>query len=302
MGENINLLSERIIGNKGMDAGTRLELHENVHFHYKDSRFVLGGKDFYNIAKMFEDGVKKFVEMGMPESCNDAKLLAETNLRGIDGNVDGYHSNRLGCELTSDGTIHIHYRDLRIHLKKTDFLIFANVIRQGLLTLNEANCVILPLNNIKDDINNQKSGVFIPDIAILKYLPLLKKYDEEIVEGKIEQVSAEDVIKLNMETKFYERLGDKNIQRPNGLNDLGLYPGLIPEELDNRYLYSIYESIKKYGYAKGPFLNEYIIAYKLDGVDRTDEGRIYIKDAHRIASLIHLGYKEIMVTLVDPEN
>lgn len=289
MGENINLLSERIIGNKGMDAGTRLELHENVHFHYRDSRFVWGGKDFYNIAEMFEKAKQEFIRLGKPENSNDAKLLAEVGL--VD---DGYHSNRLGCELTldtGDNTIHIHYRDLRLHLKKADFLIFAETLYQGLLTLNGTNRVLLNIAGpeiIKE--NGGNGNISIPDIARNKYLSLLKEYDQ----GKYEMVCAEDVIKLYMETKFYERLGDKNIQRPNGLPDK--YPGLIPEDIDNRYLYAVYESIKKHGYAEGPFYHEYIVAYKLN------ENKIYIIGAHRIASLIHLGYKEIMVTLVEPES
>lgn len=294
MGENVNLLSERPIGSKIDDEGTRLELHENVHWHYRNSRFVFEGKNFYNIATMFENAKREFVKLGMPESSiDDPKMLGETSLIG-----NGYHSNRLGCELQANGAIHIHYRDLRLRMKKADFLIFVETLCNASLELNDACQKEVSLEDI-DITNNSQSVVQVPDIAINKYLKLLEEYDE----GRYERVSADDVTLYYLKLKQYNRgSASGNIQRPNGLPS-GVYPFLIPEEIDTKYLFAIYESIKKYGYAKGPYDKKYITAYKLDD----DKGKMYITGAHRIACLFHMYRhsivgKHIKVALVEPES
>jgi hypothetical protein len=99
--------------------------------------------------------------------------------------------------------------------------------------------------------------------------------------------------------KWYERhpQGDEtteaDLQRPTERLP-NKFPGTIPEDLNTRYPYAVYESIKEWGYAKGPFHDDLMPAYQYPN------GNVYLKGAHRTAALLVLGYTEIDVLLVAP--
>ncbi len=117
-------------------------------------------------------------------------------------------------------------------------------------------------------------------------------------------MSANDVTLYYLKLKQHKRGSSSgSIQRPNGLPD-GIYPYHIPEEIDIKYLFAMYESIKKYGYAKGPYDKKYITAYKLSS---GEDGKIYITGAHRIACLLYMYRHSIIdehikIVLVEPES
>ena len=280
MGKIKEILSESIIGNKGLyNDHARLEINENIHFHYRDGRYVFTKDDFITLHDIFNEAYKKYESIEMPESTKNMIGLSEKPLKD-----NGFHSNRLGCELNEDNTIHLHYRDLRLHFTIPDFRNFVETLFNAYLTLN----VITSNNiNLKD-----KNIRFHP--VVYEHIKELKKYDN----NEYPKEDADDVIKYMITIKMIEShpINSKNntIERKNGFPDK--YPQQIPKTLDRKYLFSLYESIKKYGYASGLFNGQYITVYK------EKDNHLYVKDSHRAACLLHLGYTNIKAVITEPQS
>lgn len=277
MGNIKKILSETIIGNSGLyDDHARLEIQEAVHFHYRDGRYILNKNDFISLCELFNEAYKKYVEIGMPENTKDMVTLANKSL----GN--SIHSNRIGSELDITSTIHIHYRDLRIHLTKPDYHALFQHIFTGNILLNLTQFEYVNLTDKKIRLHP----------VVNQYINDLKKYDN----NEYEKEDADSVIYYSMIVRECEMMSEPNkkIERGNGfpLN----YPKQIPKDIDRKYLFSIYESMKKYGYAEGPFFGQYIIIYK----EKPDT--LYVKDSHRVACLLHLELTKIRVLVTEPES
>lgn len=275
MGNIKEILSETIIGKKGIyENHSRLEIEENIHLHYRDCRYVLKKEDFLNLVKLFNDAYQKYKEIGAPEN---TKEMVQLSGEPLDYSI---HGNRLGCELGYDETVHIHYRDLRLHLNRPDFRIMSENLHIGNLMLNVLDSKIVDLK----DKNIRLHPV------VYQHIENLKKYDN----GEYPKENPEDIIKYLLDIKRYESHPDNDIKRPKGfpIN----YPGKISSDLDKKYLFCMYESMKKYGYAEAPFYGQYIIIYK------ENESTLYVKDSHRVSCLLHLGMTNVRALITEPES
>lgn len=278
MGYNISILSEGC-GLPGLDHGHafNLELEECIHFHLEDLRIVLTKQEFLAIADAFSKGEKFFRELGSPEISEKHYTLAGCRLEG-----KRLQSDRLAVELTRDGTVHVHNKCLRIHMTQADFWIFADVLEESKYTLMRENITRIKIDDPK---------ITIPS-PVKEYLVMLENYTGG--------ASPLDVKELSMQIRWYlsHPKGDKtteaDLQRPLGSLPPDWRYGSIPEELNRKYLYSLYESIKTWGYAKGPFFGEYMQAY------RNSDNTIYLKGSHRVACLKKLNINEIDVFLTEP--
>ncbi len=280
MGYNIKMLEERN-AEKGMDENhtARLEIEECIHFHTDDFRFVFTTQEIIKIAQMFRDGRKILEGMGCPESSEHMVQLG-----GVFLDNKCMHNDRLAAEVTKDGSIHVHLKNLRIHMTPMDFYEFADGMRNALMSLGQ---------HLETEIDITADNIIIPSI-VNNYLSMLKGYDAAV---PVVEVPAEKVSELRYKMKWFKRhpqgnAVEGNLQRPSG-NLPKPFPGVIPEELNTEYLYSMYESIKKWGYASGPFYGDYMPAYKYPN------GKIYLKGAHRTAALLHLGITNIKVLMTD---
>lgn len=268
MGHIIKMLQERKTGSIYNNEAW-LEIEECIHFHWRDLRIILSKEDFLGLSKMFRDAEEQYRKLGCPEKMDKMTHLANAKFTG------GLARGRLGIEYQKDDTVHVHYHDLRIHFKIADFLIWADVFQEAFYNLPD----IL--------IREIEIGQCVYHPVVKEYLKILEEYDM----GKHSFTLENPAIIKSKIIDCWSKVGDYKVR------NLGFpqeYPGDVPKELDRQYLIAIYESMKK-GYAKEKYKRCYVVAYKL-------RDKIYLTGAHRVASLIHLGYTKIKVYLVEPES
>jgi hypothetical protein len=281
MGYNIKMLDERC-AEKGEDEehSARLELEECIHFHMDAMRLVFTTQDFLKLADMFTSSAQKVREMGEPETLDKMVQLGRVWF-----DHPCMHNDRIATEITKDGTIHTHHKNLRIHMPQADFYEWADGIRDSILGLSDF----------------LRTTIDITDPNVI-YHPIVEHHMTVLSDQtwpEIMSADPEEVGELKKKMKWYlsHPMGDEtteaDLQRPSGRLP-ARFPGDIPEELDRQYLFALRASIEKYGYAKGPFIDDLMPAY------RYTDGRIYLKGAHRTAVLLSLGYTKIDVALSEP--
>lgn len=270
MGHNIKMLMEKR-AEKGMDENhtARLELEECIHFHMDDFRFVFTVSEFLRLVELFKGAGQTLADYGNPESSEHMILL-----QGMFLDNKCMHNDRLAVEVTKDGSIHMHIKNLRTHMTAMDYYEFADGIRETIPEL---------CRHLQTTINLEDPNLIFPSISD-RYVEALKEYDE----GKHPEVSADEAAGLKVRMRWYERhpKGDSTVesdlQRPSG-HLPSPWPGVVPEDLSFRYLFALYESIMEWGYAAGPYEDDLMPAYKYPN------GKIYLKGAHRAAVLRHIN-------------
>src|SRR3990167_6456608 len=270
MGYNISILGERHAP-PGLYHGHafNLELEECIHLHLEDLRIVLTKTEFLALTDTFKRGERFLADLGYPEASERHYTLAGCILNG-----KRLQSDRMAIELTREGTIHIHNKCLRIHMIQSDFWEFADMLEEAKYTLMRENLTKIRIND---------HNIVIPS-PVSEYLTMLEEY--------YGGASALDVKELSMNVRWYithhkgNSTTEADLQRPGGILPSDWRYGSIPTELNKKYLFSLYESIKEYGYAKGPFYGEYIQAY------RYPDNKIYLKGAHRVACMKKLNINE----------
>lgn len=284
MGINIRILAEREVDQTlYYNHECHLELRECIHDHIEDFRMVYGKDEFLNLSDHWIRARKVYDEAGQPEPAEQNIDLSYTTLEG-----ERLHHQRAALEFTVGGapkdgggdTIHFHYRHGRIHLTKRDFFRLARMFQEGLVSYSKYYQSIV---DIKDP------STKLRDVAREVYLPWLAEYDE----GKYPKEDPDAFWDMYLEHRNYIR--PEEIQRPDGgwLRDRPRTRN-VPEEFDRRYLFTVLESIKKYGYAEGPFKYELVRAQPVRGSDL-----IEITGSHRAACLVHLGYRNIPVVITN---
>jgi len=99
------------------------DLCENVHLHYRNLRFDFSEKEFaawraanHNLGMAVEHSADKYkFREGDPNF-----LVQQMFDHPLESNSD-YYPNRMSIELQKDNTVHVHYRDLRLHLTLSEF-------------------------------------------------------------------------------------------------------------------------------------------------------------------------------------
>ena len=276
MGKIREILAERRIGKRGMYSDhARLELSENIHLHWRDLRLAMSPADFEILKDMFVNAFAKYEGMGKPEQ-SETPYEVVVGLNEQDLTDAGYHSDRLGVEEQDDGSIHVHYRDLRMHMKPANFMVFAQQLWLSYLQYS-------------------KLKVSKVDLAKVTYHPVVDRYLEWLdQEHSNKDYPANNVFLHHLLIKYKESHPSDNVSRPDGLPKN--YPGNVSETEDLVYLYVLHISLERYGYAKGPFAYQYMRVYK------QKDGSLYVKDSRRLACLLHLGYKYIDAVVVDAES
>lgn len=286
MGYNLKILSERAVDQTlYFEHGCNLELRECIHDHVEDFRMIYTEEEFLKMADHWARAKKKYDEMGRP-SCHPDRGdgLATTILDG-----DRLHHDRLGIEFVRGGaekdgggdTLHIHYRNNRIHLTKRDFYRMALAFEEARRSYNV---------DYSSEVSLDAPFVALRQVALEVYVPWLEEY---ISDESILRANADDFWDMFLESK--ELIRPEEVQRPDGgwLQDQPR-TRTLPEDFNKRYTYTVYECIKKYGYGEGPFKYDYIRAHV-----NPDIGKLELTGSHRIAALKVLGYDTIKVAITN---
>lgn len=282
MGFNLKMLAEcRVAQTLYYNHECHLELRECIHDHVEDLRQVYHKDDFLKLSDHWIRARAKYDELGHPEPAEQ-----DIDLSVVVLGPERLHHDRAALEFTRGGdvdggdTVHFHYRHQRVHLTKIDFYRLARLFSEGIRCFSKEYQETVKLSDPK---------VVIRQVAKETYLPWLKEYDE----GKHPKEDPAAFWDMFLEMK--DRIRPEELQRPDGgwLRDEPETRD-VPRDFDRRYLFTMLECMRKYGYATGPF------AHDLVCVQRDHEaGTLELAGSHRAACLVHLGYDEIPVIIAN---
>lgn len=288
MGYHLKLLSEEQVDQTlYYDHSCTIELRECVHDHFEDMRPVYNKEEFLAMSDHWIEARKKFDELGQPEPEEQNCTLHTFRLPG-----ERLHHQRAALEFCRGGadkdgggdTLHFHYRHVRTHLSKRDFNVLCGLWKQG----DKAYA-----RHVKELVDLTAPNVKVGQIVLEHYIPWLQEY---IDNSDIPRENADNFWDMYLESKELIRPEDQ--QRPDGgwLLDVDgneVRTRTIPEDFNKKYLYTIYECIKKYGYGAGPFKYDYV------HVQRFPDETYLVRGSHRAAVLTVLGYTEIPVVIIN---
>jgi hypothetical protein len=277
VGDNARILSERAVEPVlYSDWPLTVELRENIHLHCRNWRPVVDKQQFIQITDAFARARARYDELGQPEEDLSGPTLGETKL------TSPLHKDRTALELCTDGTVHFHFDDMRLHIDKRTFVRLGLLFREALQEYSKHESVLVKI-----------SEVDVGDIVHKVYLPWLQSYDL----SSTPPLNPEDFPDVLLESKRLLRPEDEQRYSDgwlkNPLDGTEIRTRSLPEDFDKRYLCTMLESIKKYGYGEGPYKYDYIRAHL------NEKDHIYLTGSHRVACLIHLGYNEIPVLVTN---
>jgi hypothetical protein len=109
---------------------------ENIHLHFRNLRLEFSEKEWANFraaVHFIGMGVEKCLADDYPDwEEGDPNFLVQIMHNESFKPHSKHHPNRLTVEEQRDGTFHIHYRDLRLHLSHTEFCEFADGMRTAI--------------------------------------------------------------------------------------------------------------------------------------------------------------------------
>lgn len=276
MGSNLHILAEGQVNNildtiHGRSAC--LELRENFHDHVGDQRAVWSKEEFLAMSDHWAAARKRYDEMGQPEPAEQNLGIAQRFLP-----PKGFHDERIALEMSGKvntdirESVHFHYNNLRIHMAEPDFYAAAAVWEEAKMSYGRHYAETVKLSDPK---------VSLGQLAQDLYIPWLKEYEGGADPDAFWDMFLQSKRELRPEDEQrYSRgwAAEGRTRRP-------------PDDFNRRYLYTMYECMRKYGYAKGPFLHQYVHGRRLP------DDYIALDGRHRTACLSALGYDEIKVIL-----
>ncbi len=140
------------------------DLCETIHLHYKNVRFDFSQKEWAHFCCAI-NSLQKAVEYHSEQSKykeGDPNFLIHCKFNHPLKADSKYYPNRLSIEWERDNTVHVHYRDMRLHLSKDEFVEIANAFteakkemdNQGVAEFrpganNTPRRVIVPIENVQ---------------------------------------------------------------------------------------------------------------------------------------------------------
>jgi hypothetical protein len=277
MGTNLKMLSEGQGPYPYNITSMRLELEECIHFHIDNYRLIWTPSEFKKVAEFFGQAKDELDKIGWPEKLERMHRLAGGNL-----DTKGMQHNRWAIEYIRGNWVHIHLGCMRILLSPYNFRVLLGMFSEASVEF---------YNHTKTSIDLKSDNIKYPGHVDISYVPWLKEYiksDDFIPPTDVKRLKAEKDWHLR------HRYGEtfESIQRKMD-EPFSFRYGRIPEELDKKYLCAVYESIKEWGYADGPFYGELMQAICLK------DGTTCIHSAHRMAALLILEYDKADVFLTN---
>lgn len=147
MGEIRKLLAGNVMERRSITAtGIWVDLCENIHLHYRNLRLEFSEKEwaqFIHAVHMLGQA-----ELHTAHQHNyregDPNFLVQCHYNQPLSGDSTYFPNRLTVEEQFDGTYHVHYRDLRLHLSRREFMTVACAFEQALRRINNPDGDVWP--------------------------------------------------------------------------------------------------------------------------------------------------------------
>jgi len=114
------------------------DLCENIHIHIRNLRVEFSKEEFDNLLSainILANGVGKGIKEGWKPG-DKSFLISYDNKVRLKRSSD-YYPNRLRIELEKNNDIHIHYREIRLHLTTPEFRTIANAFVEALKNLGD---------------------------------------------------------------------------------------------------------------------------------------------------------------------
>ena len=114
-------------------CSTRLciDICENIHIHHRDLRLEFSIPEWNNFSELIrlsDIEVNNQISNGYKE--NESDDLRKQLKIDINNRPD-YFPNRIQIELQKNGTIHLHYFDIRLEFSEEDFIDFCKSINKS---------------------------------------------------------------------------------------------------------------------------------------------------------------------------
>ena len=261
MGKICSILSEKEIGIGFYDRSGRLEIHEKIHFHLNENRFIWDKETFLKMVELFKEAEVAYYKLGCPKETPDMHLLARS-----DNFPEQVSHNRVAAEEQKDSKIHVHYKDLRIHLGMGDLYVLCETFENAWLSMCMDHSEVV-------------------DIKDLKYHPVVGQYIEWLKEYKY---TSENWRYLKrMITKLKSAVGkfsERNLGFPEE------YPVSVDPKIQRRYLYALYKDITEND------IQSPIVCYRLK------DDSLQVVNSHRFAIEKFSGVNSINVVITQAES
>lgn len=119
--------------------GIWVDVCENLHLHYRNIRLDFSQKEFSQFLCFLNQlhvSVNKIIESykwkeGMPE------FLVQAQINQSVAADSTYYPDRVSVELQRDNTVHLHYRDLRVHLSAEEFKQLSQAMLDASIQMNK---------------------------------------------------------------------------------------------------------------------------------------------------------------------
>jgi len=261
MGKIKAILAEKEVGPGFYDRSARLEINEKIHFHFNENRFIWDKKTFLKMVELFKEAEMQYYAIGCPEETPDMHLLARE-----DNFPEQVSHNRIAAEEQQDGHIHLHIKDLRIHLGMGDLYVLCETFENAWLSA----CI---------------DHTELVDIKDLKYHPVVDEYIEWLKEYK--DTSENWRYLKRMITTLKSAVGkfsERNLGFPEG------YPVSIDPKIQRRYLYALYKDITEKD------IQSPIVCYELK------DGSLQVVNSHRFAIEKFSGMNTIRAAIIKAES
>ena len=125
---------------------------ENIHLHFRNLRLEFDEKEwalFRAAVHIIGMDVEKITSDTYPDwEPGDPNFLVQVMVDETYKPHSAFHPNRLTIEEQRDGTFHIHYRDLRIHLAHEEFCEFARGMREAINHIEADDIPKFPLKGV----------------------------------------------------------------------------------------------------------------------------------------------------------
>ena len=123
MGNCLKVLHESELEQRSITPSSMWgDVCENIHLHVRNIRLEFSKEEFdntYHAMTILDEGLKRGIETYDWKPGNDSFLISFDNGVRLT-NDSAYHSNRLRIELEKNDEVHIHYREIRLHLTKKE--------------------------------------------------------------------------------------------------------------------------------------------------------------------------------------
>lgn len=140
MGHVKKLLSLGDVEKRSITAtGIWTDLCENIHLHYRNVRLEFSEIEFAQFRAAINSLGKSLEKCSVESNYRegDPNFLIQQVFNARLNEDSDYYPNRVSIEAQRDGTVHFHYRDIRIHLTENEFIKLALMFSEAKIKLSE---------------------------------------------------------------------------------------------------------------------------------------------------------------------